>query len=101
MQVDVGEAPLFLRRYKIRVNYWVNLKGHKESHSVNGVIEECWEHGNKNIKSFGWIDKREAQVAGFADCEVIPTVYMCVCVCVCVWVGVCVCVCVYFFIILF
>ncbi len=40
MQVDVGEAPLFLHRYKIRVNYWINLNGHKESHSVNGVIEE-------------------------------------------------------------
>ncbi len=49
MQVEVGEAPLFLRRYKIRRNYWVNLKGHKESHPVKRVIEECWEHGNKTL----------------------------------------------------
>ncbi len=34
MQVEVGEALLFLGRYKIRMNYWVNLKGHKESHPV-------------------------------------------------------------------
>ncbi len=51
LQLEVGEAPSFLRRYKIRMNYWVNLKGHKESHPIKGVIEECWEHGNRNIKS--------------------------------------------------
>ncbi len=76
MQVEVGKAPLFPRRYKIRRNYWVNLKGHKESHPVKRVIEECWEHGDKNIKSFGWVAKREAQVAGIADCEVSTTMIL-------------------------
>ncbi len=76
MQVEVGEAPLFLRRYKTRMNYWVNLKGLKESHPIKRVIEECWEHGDTNIKSFGWIAKREAQVAGIADCEVSPTMLL-------------------------
>ncbi len=76
MQVEVGEAPLFLRRYKTRMNYWVNLKGLKESHPIKRVIEECWEHGDTNIKSFGWVAKREAQVAGIADCEVSPTMLL-------------------------
>lgn len=74
MQVEVGEAPLYHRRFKIRMNYWLNLKGHKVSHPVKRVIEECWEHGNINIKSFGWIAKREAQEVGIADCDVSPTV---------------------------
>ncbi len=40
------------------------------------MIEERWEHGNKHIKSFGWVAKREARVVGIADCEVSPTVIL-------------------------
>jgi len=76
LEVGVGEAPLNLRREKIRLNYWVNLKGHKENYPVKGVIEQCWEHGNKNIKSWGWIAYREALEAGIADCDVSPTVIL-------------------------
>ncbi|XDV45291.1 hypothetical protein PO909_013411, partial [Leuciscus waleckii] len=76
LQVEVGVAPLKLRRHKIRLNYWVNIKGHKKNHPVKGVLEECWEHGNKNIKSLGWSVQREAQEAGIEDCDVSPTVIL-------------------------
>lgn len=74
LQVELGEAPLYLRRYKLRMNYWVNIKGHKENHSVKGVMKECWEHGNKTIKSFGWTANREALEAGIDGLEVCPIV---------------------------
>ncbi len=40
------------------------------------MIEVGWEHGNKHIKSFGWVAKMESRVVGIADCEVSPTVIL-------------------------
>lgn len=70
-QVGVGESPLYLCRYKLRINYWANVKGHKESPPVKSMLEECCEHGN-NIKIFGWTGNREAQIVGIAECAVSP-----------------------------
>ena len=44
LQVDLGEMPLSLRRKQLMANYWVNLKGHNDSHPTKGVLEECWEN---------------------------------------------------------
>ena len=37
LQVETEEMPLNLRRLKLCMAYWVNLKGHNASHPTRGV----------------------------------------------------------------
>lgn len=44
MQVEVGELPISIRKLKLTMNYWINIKGHTEIHPVKEIIKECWEY---------------------------------------------------------
>ena len=43
LQIEAGEFPLGLCRKQLGVNYWINLRGHEESHPTKMVLEACWE----------------------------------------------------------
>ena len=47
LQVEMEEMPLSLRRKQLMANYWINLKGHNDSHPTKGVLKECWD--NKKV----------------------------------------------------
>ena len=55
LQVEMGEMPLSLRRKRLMANYWVNLKGHNDSHPTKGVLKECWEHKKCQRDNSGWV----------------------------------------------
>ncbi len=40
MQVELSEMPLSLRRQKLSMAYYINLKGHDKSHLAQKVLEE-------------------------------------------------------------
>ncbi len=43
------------------VNYWINLKGHGDSHPTKSVLQASWEKEKAQKFSFGWIgDETEA-----------------------------------------
>lgn len=41
LQVEMNEMPLDIRRNQIALTYWANLKGHKESHPTQKVLQPC------------------------------------------------------------
>ncbi len=43
------------------LTYWLNLKGHNSFHPTKNVLQECWEHSEYNIRSFGWIGHIKAE----------------------------------------
>lgn len=76
LQVEVGELPIGLRKLKLAMNYWVNIKGHTETHPVKEILKECWEYGNDDIRSFGWTANKDAMNLGITDIPVSPSVVM-------------------------
>ena len=78
IQVEMGEQPLQIRRVKLLLAYWVNLQGHSTSHPAKAILEDCWEHNDSNIMSFGWIGNIKAAQAGLGHIQFSPTVpYSC------------------------
>ena len=67
LKVETGEMPLHLRRLKLSMAYWVNLKGHNTSHPTKEVLNECWEYGRSQICSFGWDANRLASQLEIED----------------------------------
>ena len=58
LQIDAGEFPLGLHRKQLGVNYWINLRGHGESHPTKRVLETCWEKENTKVLA-GWGMQRQ------------------------------------------
>ncbi len=53
VQVEMGEMPLEFRRLKLKMRYWINIKGHSDSHPIKKVLKNCWEYEYKNLSSIG------------------------------------------------
>ncbi|XP_016419840.1 uncharacterized protein LOC107749259 [Sinocyclocheilus rhinocerous] len=71
----MGEMPLELRRQQIMTTYWVNLQGHN-NHPAISAIEPCWEHGKRQINSFGWVVRKRASEMGIMERNYSPTVVL-------------------------
>ncbi len=39
VQVEMGEMPLEFRRLKLKMRYWINIKGHSDSHPIKKVLK--------------------------------------------------------------
>lgn len=52
--VEMGEMPLEIHRRKLRMRYWINIRGQDERHPVKKVLEDCWEYEYGKSSSFGW-----------------------------------------------
>ncbi len=74
VQVEMGEMPLEFRRLKLKMRYWINIKGHSDSHPIKKVLKNCWEYEYKNRSSFGWTANEEAQSMGLSDIKITPSV---------------------------
>jgi len=46
LNVEMGVMPM--RRIKLRMRYWANIKGQSENHPVKNVLRDCWEYNYKN-----------------------------------------------------
>lgn len=57
LHVLAGEMLLDIKRKQLMVNYWANLKGHKEQHPTKAVLQQCWEQCRGQRSSFGWAGK--------------------------------------------
>lgn len=53
LNVETGVMPLGMRRIKLRMRYWANIKGQSENHPVKNVLRDCWEYNHKKLTSFG------------------------------------------------
>ena len=53
LQIEAGKFPLGLRQKQLGVNYWINLRGHGESHSTKRVLEACWGRERTQKLHFG------------------------------------------------
>ncbi|XP_038157609.1 uncharacterized protein LOC119794224, partial [Cyprinodon tularosa] len=62
------------RRTQLRMRYWASVKGHKENHPVRLLLKDCWEYEYNEIKSFGWVVKKEASSLNLKDYVITPTV---------------------------
>ncbi len=74
VQVEMGEMPLEFRRLKLKMRYWINIKGHSDSHPIKKVLKNRWEYEYKNLSSFGWTANEEAQSMGLSDIKIAPSV---------------------------
>ncbi len=74
VQVEMGEMPLEIRRLKLKMRYWINIKGHSDCHPIKKVLKNCWEYEYKNLSSFGWTANEEAQSMGLSDIKIAPSV---------------------------
>ncbi len=45
--MEANELPLYLRRSKLSLVYWVELKGSGEEQSAIMVLNDCWSMHNK------------------------------------------------------
>lgn len=72
IQVEVGEMSISLRKFKLTMNYWINVKGHFELHPVKDILKDCWEYGNNKIKSFGWTATRDATIWVLQKSQLVP-----------------------------
>ncbi len=70
----MGEMPLEFRRLKLKMRYWINIKGHSDSHPIKKVLKNCWEYEYKTLSSFGWTANEEAQSIGLSDIKIAPSV---------------------------
>ncbi len=52
---------------------WVDLKGYSQSHPTKATLQDCWEHNESSLYSFGWIGNIKAQNAGLANLQLSPT----------------------------
>jgi len=64
--------PLEIRRNQIALTYWANLKGHKEIHPTQKVLQPCQEKERRHIKSFGWIIRDAVDEIGIGEMVVSP-----------------------------
>lgn len=46
VQVEMGLMPQVIRRLKLKMRYFISIKGHSDSHPVKMVLEDCWEYGH-------------------------------------------------------
>ncbi len=74
LQVEMGELPLEQRRFQLRLRYWSGVKGHMENHPVRILLKDCWEYEYKEITSFGWVVRKEANCLELKDHEIAPSV---------------------------
>ncbi len=74
VQVEMGEMLLEFRRLKLKMRYWINIKGHSDSHPIKKVLKNCWEYEYTNLSSFGWTANEEAQSMGLSDITIAPSV---------------------------
>ncbi|XP_016409773.1 RNA-directed DNA polymerase from mobile element jockey-like isoform X2 [Sinocyclocheilus rhinocerous] len=74
LQVEMGELPLEQRRFQLRLRYWYGVKGHLENHPVKLILKDCWEYEYKEITSFGWVVRKEANSLELKDHEIAPSV---------------------------
>ncbi len=74
VQVEMGEMPLEIRSLKLKMRYWINIKGQLDSHPVKKVLKDCWEYEYKKLTSFGWTANEEAQSMGLCDIDIAPSV---------------------------
>uniref|UniRef100_A0A9J8CA31 Uncharacterized protein n=1 Tax=Cyprinus carpio carpio TaxID=630221 RepID=A0A9J8CA31_CYPCA len=73
-KLEMGLMPQVIRRLKLKMRYFISIKGHSDSHPVKMVLEDCWEYGHKKLSSFGWKASEEARKIGLSDFNVAPTV---------------------------
>lgn len=59
------------------LTYWINLKGHKENHPTQKVLQPCQEKERRQIKSFGWIIGDAVNEIGIGEIKLSPTVPLC------------------------
>ncbi len=74
LQVEMGELPLDQRRFQLRSRYWSGVKGHLENHPDRLLLKDCWEYEYKEITSFGWVVRKEANSLELKNHEMAPSV---------------------------
>uniref|UniRef100_A0A673MAK6 Uncharacterized LOC107721237 n=1 Tax=Sinocyclocheilus rhinocerous TaxID=307959 RepID=A0A673MAK6_9TELE len=74
LQVLLGEIPLEMRRKQLMINYWANLKGHKDDHPTKMVLMKCWEQNKLSRKSFGWSSEAYVEEMEVNRFKMSPTV---------------------------
>lgn len=81
LNVETGVMPLGMRRIKLRMRYWANIKGQSENHPVKNVLRDCWEYNHKKRTSFGWFINEEARDmindVNISNCVVLPAIPPC------------------------
>ena len=55
-------------------NYWVNLKGHNDTHPTKGVLKECWENNTCQRDNFGRVGNDVAEECGVSEMRKSPIV---------------------------
>ena len=60
IQVEVGEAPVDLRRDKLMLTYWSRLRGCGEENPTKSILQKCWEYSFKG-KGIGWTASEKAK----------------------------------------
>ncbi|XP_072902389.1 uncharacterized protein [Hemitrygon akajei] len=66
--------PLGLRHKQLEANYWINLRGHGDSHPTRRVLETHWDKERTQKESFGWTGEQTAKDMGVYDKEFCPSV---------------------------
>ncbi len=74
LQVEIEELPLEQRKLQLRLRYWSGVKGHLENHPVRLILKDRWEYQYKEMASFGWVVRKEANSLELKDHEVAPSV---------------------------
>lgn len=74
IQVEMGEAPLCLRREQLAVVYWANLRGHCANHMSQAVLQQCQERRSTKIGSFGWSIKDTVTKMGLSELKLSPAI---------------------------
>ncbi len=67
VHVEMDEMPQEICRLKLRMRYWISIKGHSDSHPVKMVLKDFWRYEYKKLSSFGWKANEEAQKMGLSD----------------------------------
>ncbi len=71
--VEANELPLYLRRSKLSLVYWVKLKGSGEEQPAIKVLNDCWEYAQqRKFKGFGWNIQTVAEEYGLNRVEYGP-----------------------------
>ena len=77
MLVEANELPLYLRRIKLAMAFWVKLKGSGEEIPAVNVLENCWEYSQikKNrCRGFGWVINEIAEKYGVNELKIGPSI---------------------------
>lgn len=79
LQVETSEMPLYIRREKLAMAYWINLQGQCNDHPVKGVLKESWETMNTPGKDFAqkikkWVNETGLDIKLFALIIVTPQI---------------------------